>query len=167
MSTDTLDTKNKPVRGPGGRFMSIKHVNGPKPIQNPPPSPVVFYDDLSYYGEIIRRTHKNGQWFFVIEDFFPLVQITDPPMYISMIKNDPPYKELLDSELFEIVDSSVGTERGPIIVGNQKAVLEVVNLFREEKKIFPGPFLQWIETTAKLTLEGQLDRVKYIEKDLN
>ena len=88
-------------------------------------------------------------------------------MYISMIKNDPLYKELLNSDLFEIVDTSVGTERGPIIVGNQKAVLEVVNLFREEKKIFPGPFLQWIETTAKLTLEGQLDRVKYIEKDLN
>lgn len=167
MSTDNTNIKLEPVRGPHGRFMSTKTPRLPADTPSTAAPRTAFFTDLSFYGQTIRRMYKYGRWFFALEDFFPLVQITDPPSYITLLKSKQFYEKLLNANLYEIDNQSGSSDGMPVIIGDQTAVLELVALLREDKKIFPGPFLQWIDTTSKLTLEEQLERDKNTVKDVN
>ena len=169
MNTDDSRIKSAPVRDAHGRFV---RAHGSSNLDSPAASvkstvssrkAPLFFDDLSFYGQAIRRLYKNDLWFFVIEDFFPLIQVTDPPVYINHIKEMPFYKELSGKHFFETDLSSQIPDAEPLIIGDQKALFELVKVLREEKKFFPGPFLQWIETTAQLSYEEQLERTENIK----
>jgi len=117
------------------------------------PTALVFFDDLSYYGENIRRTYKNNQWFFVIEDLFPLANITDPVDTISQFRNTAFYKDALNTDIFEVTIPKTNVGLSSLTLGNQKAVMEIVILLRNKQHFFPGRFPEWIQTTSDIDYE--------------
>lgn len=162
MSDDDLFSKPKAVRGPNGRFVSKK---APLPVESSPQdtstpevkdtvsndtTPYAFFDELSYYGEFIRRVYKNNSWFFVIEDMLPLAQITEPIKVIEAFKADPYYKESLDTHIFNIDIPRNNLGLSALTLADQEAVSEFIRLLRGQHHFFPGRFPEWIASTASI-----------------
>lgn len=187
--------KNKPVRGPDGRFMSKKNsADTPKSLpakeaKHPDESvqivPIteeltvdtqeaatqyshVFFNDLSYYGEYIRRTYRNNQWFFVVDDLLPLANVTEPLQIMSAFMNSPYYKETFGTDIFEIEIPKNNLGQTHLTIGNKKSVLEFASLLRGMSHFFPGRFPEWIEETSNIDYnEAEILRNKRLAQQPN
>jgi hypothetical protein len=165
---DDVFAKPVSVRGPNGRFVSKKIIALEDTPNESQPSEMLdgsfdqhptFYDDLSFYGQAIRRIHHNGEWYYAVEDLLPLIQITTPSECIKELQSETFYKHLLNEHFFEITSESRISQALPLIVGNKTAILELVSYFRSLGRIFPGPFLNWINSTSLVSLQEQQERI--------
>lgn len=185
MTSDTFTgSKPKAVRGPNGRFVSNK-VPEP-PLEEAPqdlhdqidtidsPEEVVsetqhiFFNDLSYYGEYIRRVYKNSEWFFVIEDLFPLANITEPNKVIDAFEHSPYYTDSIGTDLFEIEIPKNNLGQSHLTIGNKKTILAFIQLLRSMSHFFPGRFPEWIEETTHVDFaEADAKRKSILNQNLN
>ena len=184
MSDDDVFSKPKTVRGPHGRFVSKKtppvapvefktaEPEEMQPIeateQSIPSTTYEFFDDLSYYGERIRRSYSRNQWFFVIEDMLPLAQITDPMSILASFRESESYKESLDSDIYVVDVPKNNAGISSLTLANQQAVLEFVRFLRDRKHFFPGRFPEWIASTSEIDFaEAQLARMQKLSNESN
>ena len=162
MDIDLFHNKVKPVRGAHGRFVKTLPTQDPQspPDQKPQihSDSNTFYADLSFYGSHIRRIFRNGSWMYAIIDLCPLLQITDPPGFMRSITQSVLYSELSGTH-FESISSTTshGTQEN-VVCADKVALEKLIIAWRNEGKVFPGPFMQWIENTSQITLEEQIAR---------
>lgn len=117
------------------------------------PSALVFFDDLAYYGEHVRRAYRNKQWFFVLEDLFPLANITEPVNTINLYKSEPYYKDALNIDVFEVDIPRTNVGLSSITLGNENAVANLISLLRHKGHFFPGQFPEWIHNISQIDYE--------------
>jgi hypothetical protein len=153
-------SRPKPIRGPGGKFISKKSAspekkeskplekpaveNKPKNSKTTPETPIL--KSSSFSGVPIRRFYSQGKWFFVIEDIIPLANVPEVKEYLNLIKST-------NLELKENWENM--TKKITYNINGQDEFLEcadyenILKLISAQDKPLPGPFSRWIRETSQ------------------
>lgn len=102
---------------------------------------------VTFYGNSIRNTFMNNQWFFSLEDILKIVNVVDPTKLLIELKNH----EDLKDKYYQLVETfSYYEGDSPIIipVSNYQNFMQILPTLRQMDLFFPGPFPDWLEQVA-------------------
>lgn len=102
---------------------------------------------ISFYGNSIRNTFMNNQWYFSLEDILRVAKVVDPTKFLVELKNH----DTLQNEYYNLVETfSYYEEDNPIIIPviNYQNFIRILPTIRAVEYFMPGPFPEWLKNMA-------------------
>lgn len=102
---------------------------------------------ISFYGNSIRNTFMNNQWYFSLEDILRVAKVVDPTKFLVELKNH----DTLQNEYYHLVETfSYYEEDNPIIIPviNYQNFIRILPTIRAVEYFMPGPFPEWLKNMA-------------------
>lgn len=102
---------------------------------------------VSFYGNSIRNTFMNNQWYFSLEDILRVAKVVDPTKFLIDLKN----REGIKDEYYNLIETFSYYEGGsPIIIPivNFQNFMHILPTIRNMDHFMPGPFPDWLKNMA-------------------
>jgi hypothetical protein len=102
---------------------------------------------ISFYGNSIRNTFMNNQWYFSLEDILRVAKVIDPTKFLVDLKNH----DTLKNEYYNLVETfSYYEGDNPIIIPivNYQNFTRILPTIRAMEYFMPGPFPEWLKNMA-------------------
>ena len=102
---------------------------------------------VSFYGNSIRNTFMNNQWYFSLEDILRVAKVIDPTKFLIDLKNH----HTLQNEYYNLVETfSYYEEDNPIVIPivNYQNFIKILPTIRAMEYFMPGPFPEWLKNMA-------------------
>ncbi|MFA6007394.1 MAG: hypothetical protein WC784_01980 [Candidatus Shapirobacteria bacterium] len=102
---------------------------------------------VTFYGNSIRNTFMNNQWYFSLEDILKVAKVVDPTKMLIELKN----LESIKDKYYHLVETfSYYEGDSPIIIPvvNYQNFMEILPSIRQMAYFMPGPFPDWLKNAA-------------------
>ncbi|KKQ25051.1 MAG: hypothetical protein US40_C0004G0089 [Candidatus Roizmanbacteria bacterium GW2011_GWC2_37_13] len=130
---------------------SDKKTIAPLPKKISKPKTLLAQGESVFYGYNIRRLYVDDHWYFFLEDVLAVGGRLGLEEILAKLKDSKEYKDSFQKYVLSL-KTVVDNEVKIVDCIDAEGFLWILPQVRSDKRVFPGPFPDWLKETEQLPL---------------